>query len=36
MITISQSKRGEGDIVEEDPEIGSRIWLRQQREARMA
>ena len=32
MYTRSQSKKGEGEFVEEDPEIGSRVWLRKQRE----
>jgi len=35
MITRSQSKGGEGEIIEGDLEIGSRICLRQQRETNM-
>jgi len=36
MITRSQSKNSEGEIVEGDPDIGSRIWLFKQIEANMA
>lgn len=32
MHTRSQSKKGEGEFAEEDLEIGSRVWLKKQRE----
>lgn len=32
MNTRSQIKKGERDIMEGDPKIGSKIWLKQQRE----
>lgn len=36
MNTRLQSKKGGEELVEEDPEVGSRSWLRKQREVAMA
>jgi len=36
MNTRLQSKKGGEELVEEDPKIGSRSWIRKQREIAMA